>query len=135
MSDGDTNAAVVRLWAEATAGMIDVAQAFWNGLLNLNPVERNTDSAVGEGRTSVPVSVATAPLRTTPFVDAHNQPMAVAAVDLSVDPVEAGATSVDVHVTVRAAATCHGRYTAALLDQTGAQVSNRFSVYMAQTGA
>lgn len=127
--------AVVRLWAEAAAGMIDVAQAFWNGLINLNPVERDTWSASGEGSTVVAAVSAPCQLQTSPFLDAHGQAMDVATVTLDPAEVAPGTEPIRVHVRVRAATTCHGRYTAALLDRSGTQVSNRFSVYMAQTGS
>ena len=132
MSDPvDTQVAVVRLWAQTTADLIDVAQAFWNGLINLNPAELDTKSAACEGSTVVPIQATATNLTHSDFVDAHGNVLPNAQVQLDPDHIEAGAGPTEVCVYVAPDGVSSGRYTAVLLDDSGAPIGSRFSVYMA----
>jgi hypothetical protein len=127
----DTQVALVRLWAQTTADLIDVAQAFWNGLINLNPAESDTKSAACEGSTVVPPQATATTLGHSQFIDAHGNTLPNPSVQLEPDRVEAGTTT-RVSVYVAPDGVHAGRYTAVLLDAaTGNPVSSRFSVYMA----
>jgi hypothetical protein len=127
----DTPVAVVRLWAQTTADLIDVAQAFWNGLINLNPAERDTLSAACEGSTVVPAQATATGLTHSDFTDAHGNLLPNAQVRLDPDHIEAGTRPTKVCVYVAPDGISSGRYTAVLLDDAGAPIGSRFSVYMA----
>jgi hypothetical protein len=127
----DTQGALVRLWAQTTADLIDVAQAFWNGLINLNPAERDTWSAACEGSTVVPPRATATDLDHSDFIDAHGNVLPNAMVQLVPDRIEAGNRPTDVCVRVAPDGVHSGRYTAVLLDDSGAPIGSRFSVYMA----
>jgi hypothetical protein len=131
MSEGSP-LAVLRLWAQATADMMDVAGRFWNGVINLNPVERDNDTSVGEGSTAIPALAATTRLRTAAFVDGDGVELAVQEVVITPAEVGAGAGPTEVKIRVTASGECHGRFTTYLTDEAGTQVSDRFSVFMAQ---
>jgi hypothetical protein len=126
-----TQVALVRLWARTTADLIDVAQGFWNGLINLNPAERDTMSAACEGSTVVPPQVTATGLRHSDFVDAHGNVLPNALVELAPDRIEASTEPTEVCVRVAPDGVHSGRYTAVLLDDAGAPIGSRFSVYMA----
>lgn len=130
MNDPDPQVALVRLWAQTTADLIDVAQAFWNGLLNLNPVERLTWADACEGSTFVPPQTTALTLSCSDLVDAHGNVMPNADVTVDPNPVPPSTTPTRVSISVTPTGVS-GRYTAMLLGPTGAPVSNRFSVYMA----
>ena len=127
----DTQTALVRLWAQTTADLIDVAQAFWNGLINLNPAEKNTFSAACEGSTVVPPQATATGLRSSDFVDAHGNVLPNPTVQLAPNRIEAGTRPTEVSVWVAPDGVSSGRYTAVLLDDAGAPIGSRFSVYMA----
>ena len=132
MSDPvDTEVALVRLWARTTADLIDVAQAFWNGLINLNPAERDTLSAACEGSTVVPPQATATNLTHSDFTDAHGNVLPNAQVQLDPDRIAAGTRPTEVRVRVAPDGVSRGRYTAVLLDDAGAPIGSRFSVYMA----
>jgi hypothetical protein len=127
----DTQVALVRLWARTTADLIDVAQAFWNGLINLNPAERDTMSAACEGSTVIPPQSTATNLTWSDFVDAHGNVLPNPTVQLDPRRIEAGTRPTEVCVRVAPDGVHSGRYTAVLLDDAGAPIGSRFSVYMA----
>ena len=127
----DIPGAVVRLWAQAVNGALEVTRTYYTAMTETLTVEADVDSCSGEGHTDAHPRSTPTTLRLSDVRDGSGAVHAVTSCTLVPSSVPAGNAYTPVDVSLTLDPSCSsGMLLATLLDDAGAPASDEFSIYV-----
>ena len=127
----DLPGAVVRLWAQAMNGALEVGRTYYMAMTETLTAEADLDSCSGEGHADAHPRSAPTGLRLSEVRDGNGAVHAVTNCTLVPSSVPASNTYTPVDVSLTLDPSCSsGMLLATLLDDAGAPASDEFSIYV-----